>query len=95
VTTLYGTFPSPGILFDFLVLPFWTLSSFTLPAADILVKAAILNLMTHNEGVPGVVGQVLNIPVTCHPQHFPADKYEYASYQQNKDASVVEALKMD
>ena len=92
---MYGIFSSPGILFDFLVLPFWTLSSLTLPAADILVKAAVLALMTRNEDVPGVVGQSLNNPVTCHPQHFPADMYGYGSYQQNKDASVVDAPKID
>jgi acetyl esterase/lipase len=69
--------------------------SFTVPAVDILVKAAILALMTRDENVPGLVGQVLNIPVTCHLQHFPANKYEYGSYQQNKDASVVDAPKMD
>ena len=43
----------------------------------------------------GVIGQVLNIPVTCHPKHFPRDKYEYGSYEQNKGASVVDAPKMD
>jgi hypothetical protein len=51
--------------------------------------------MTRNEKVSGVLGQVLNIPVTCHPKHFPSDKYEYGSYQQNKDSSIVDAPKMD
>lgn len=58
------------------------------------VKAAALALKTRDENVSGVVGQVLNIPVTCHPKHFPADKYEYGSYQQNKDSSVVDTPKM-
>ncbi|RFU28432.1 hypothetical protein B7463_g7921, partial [Scytalidium lignicola] len=57
--------------------------------------AAVLAQMTRNEKVSGVLGQVLNIPVTCHPKHFPADKYEYGSYQQNKDSSIVDAPKMD
>jgi acetyl esterase/lipase len=65
------------------------------PAADLLVKAAALALMTRDENVSGVIGQVLNIPVTCHPNNFPEDKYEYGSYQQNKDGSVVGAPKMD
>lgn len=43
----------------------------------------------------GIIGQVLNIPVTCHPDLFPRDRYEYGSYEQNKDASVVDAPKMN
>ena len=27
-------------------------------------------------------GVIANVPVTCHPDHFPTDKYEYASYDQ-------------
>ncbi|KAK4989958.1 hypothetical protein LTR50_002869 [Elasticomyces elasticus] len=57
--------------------------------------ASVLAQMVRDEKVSGIVGQVLNIPVTCHPKHFPADKYEYGSYQQNKDASVIDAPKMD
>jgi len=44
--------------------------------------------------VTGIVGQVLNIPVTCHPKHFPKDKYEYTSYEQNKNASVIDGPRM-
>jgi acetyl esterase/lipase len=51
--------------------------------------------MTRDNGVTGVIGQILNIPVTCHPKLFPSDKYEYGSYQQNKDASIVDAPKME
>lgn len=51
--------------------------------------------MAREEKVSGILGQVLNIPVTCHPQHFPTEKYEYGSYDQNKDASVVDAPRMD
>lgn len=79
----------------FLWFPFWTSSLLALLIADFLVKAAVLALMTRDENVSGVVGQVLNVPVTCHPKHFPADKYEHGSYQQNKDAPVVDAPKMD
>jgi acetyl esterase/lipase len=51
--------------------------------------------MTRDERVSGVIGQILNIPVTCHPAFFPKSKYEYFSYSQNKDASVIDAPKMD
>ena len=43
----------------------------------------------------GIIGQVLNIPVTCHPSLFPTEKYEYGSYHQNRDASIIDAPKMD
>ena len=59
------------------------------------LKAAVLALMTRDENVSGVVGQVLNIPMTCHPRYFPADRYEYGSYQQNKDGSVVDTPKVN
>jgi len=57
--------------------------------------SAVLSQKARDEKFPGIVGQILNIPVTCHPRLFPADKYEYGSYQQNKDASVVDGPKMD
>jgi acetyl esterase/lipase len=44
--------------------------------------------------VSGIVGQILNIPVTCHPDLFPTDKYESGSFEQNKDSSVVDAPRM-
>ncbi len=65
------------------------------PVTDNLPKAAVLALKARDEKVSGILGQVLNIPVTCHPALFPKDKYEYFSYSQNKDASVVDAPKMD
>lgn len=43
----------------------------------------------------GVRAQVLNFPAVCHPKFFPHDKYEGGSYQQNHDASVVDAIKME
>jgi len=44
--------------------------------------------------VTGIIGQVLNIPVTCHPQHFPRDEFEYGSYDQNYDSTVVNKPRM-
>jgi acetyl esterase/lipase len=52
-------------------------------------------LKARDEGLTGVVGQVLNFPVTCHPKFFPHDKYELASYHQNYNASIVTALRME
>ena len=56
--------------------------------------AAVLTQKALHEGVTGIIGQVLNIPVTCHPKHFPVDDFEYGSYQQNASASVVSQAKM-
>ena len=58
-----------------------------------VVQSAALAQKCRNEGVSGVVGQVLNIPATCHPRFFPVDKYEYGSWQQNKAAPIVDAPK--
>ena len=57
-------------------------------------QAAVIAQMARDEKVSGIRGQVLNIPVTCHPDHFPADQFEFGSWGQNKDASVVDAPKM-
>lgn len=67
------------------------------PLQDIAhnLQAAVLALKARDEKVSGIIGQILNIPVTCHPDVFPKDKYEYGSYDQNKDASVVDAPKMN
>ncbi|EGY13576.1 alpha/beta hydrolase fold-3 domain-containing protein [Verticillium dahliae VdLs.17] len=57
--------------------------------------AAVIAQKARDAGMTGVRGQILNFPVTCHPKFFPADKYEYGSYQQNHDASVVCARRME
>ncbi|KAL2757944.1 hypothetical protein ACRALDRAFT_1074762 [Sodiomyces alcalophilus JCM 7366] len=43
----------------------------------------------------GLAAGALNFPAVCHPKFFPHDKYEGGSYQQNHDASVVDAIKME
>jgi len=58
------------------------------------LQAAVLALKARDEGLTGIIGQVLNIPATCHPAHFPAEKYEYGSFAQNKNATLVDAPKM-
>ncbi|KAL1888132.1 hypothetical protein Sste5346_009742 [Sporothrix stenoceras] len=56
---------------------------------------AALSLICRDTGIQGtIIGQVLNIPVTCHPAHFPADQYEYRSYEQNKEVPLVDAARM-
>lgn len=42
-----------------------------------------------------MVAQVLHFPITCHPQHFPRDRHEYQSYEQNRDTSVLAPRFMD
>ncbi|KAH7134491.1 lipase esterase family protein [Dactylonectria estremocensis] len=62
---------------------------------DIIPKqAAVITHTFHNDGVQGIVGQMLNIPVTCHPDHFPTDEYELYSYVQNAHAPIVGASRM-
>lgn len=58
-------------------------------------EAAALALRARDEGLEGIIGQVLNIPATCHPRHFPVSKYEFGSYKQNADAPIVSASRMD
>ncbi|KAI9745056.1 MAG: hypothetical protein M1818_001334 [Claussenomyces sp. TS43310] len=57
--------------------------------------SAVIAQRARDEGIGGIIGQVLNIPVTCHPAHFPAAKYEYGSYEQNKDSPIVDSAKMN
>lgn len=58
-------------------------------------QASVVALLARDQGVTGLVGQILTFPVTCHPKFFPTDKYELASYQQNHDASLVSAVRME
>ncbi|KAL3471490.1 alpha/beta hydrolase fold-domain-containing protein [Aspergillus californicus] len=51
--------------------------------------AAALALKDRDDGINAVVGQVLNMPNTCHPNYFPKDQYEYYSPEQNKDAPIM------
>lgn len=62
-----------------------------------LLQSAVLSMMARDKGVSGIIGQILNFPVTCHPKHQKdlSDKYELGSYIQNHDASVVSATRME
>jgi acetyl esterase/lipase len=57
--------------------------------------AAVVTLMARNEGITGIVGQILSMPVTVHPKFAPTDKYEMGSWQQNANASVVNSLRLE
>ncbi|KAF5008850.1 hypothetical protein FDECE_4874 [Fusarium decemcellulare] len=57
--------------------------------------AACLVLEARNEGVTGIMAQVLSFPIICHPKFFPVDKYEFGSYMQNANASVLNAVCME
>ena len=56
--------------------------------------AAVLAQVARDEGDSGIIGQVLNGPVTCHPKYFPKEKFEYTSWEQNKDASILPVTAM-
>lgn len=51
--------------------------------------AATLAIMARDTKEGGIIGQVLNGPVMCHPKFFPEGKYEYTSWEQNKNASIL------
>ena len=57
---------------------------------------AALSLKCKQDGEKGIIGQILNIPVTCHPKHFPAptEEVKYTSYDKNKDSIIVNSENM-
>ncbi|EXJ87218.1 hypothetical protein A1O3_04177 [Capronia epimyces CBS 606.96] len=58
-----------------------------------LTAAITLRARAH-DNLSGIVGQILNIPVTCHPQYFPSERYSHLSWSQNAEAPVVDAARM-
>ncbi|KAH8699481.1 alpha/beta hydrolase fold-domain-containing protein [Ilyonectria robusta] len=57
--------------------------------------AAVVALMARDESISGIVAQVLCFPVTCHPKFLPKDKYEFGSYRQNYEASIVTSARLE
>ncbi|KAF4872476.1 AB hydrolase superfamily protein [Colletotrichum siamense] len=57
--------------------------------------AAALAIECRDNGITGVIAQVLHFPIICHPKFFPREKYEYGSYIQNNDNPVIGALAME
>lgn len=51
--------------------------------------------MARDEGIKGIIAQILSFPVTCHPKFFLKEAYEMGSYQQNRNDSVVTAARME
>ncbi|KAF2802323.1 uncharacterized protein BDZ99DRAFT_483051 [Mytilinidion resinicola] len=58
-------------------------------SAGASIAASIAIELREEDALNGVIGQLLNIPVTCHPKQFPHDKYELNSYVQNAEAPTI------
>ena len=58
-----------------------------------LIAGLVLKLRDEN-GLHGIIGQMLNIPALCHPHFFPNERYELASYEQNADAPTINGRNM-
>ncbi|KAI0118178.1 alpha/beta hydrolase fold-domain-containing protein [Nemania sp. FL0031] len=57
--------------------------------------AAVLSIMARDDGVSGIIGQVLHFPALCHPKFLPRDKYEMGSDIQNADNAVLSTVKWE
>ncbi|KAB5575300.1 alpha/beta hydrolase fold-domain-containing protein [Coniochaeta sp. 2T2.1] len=61
--------------------------------------SAVMALMARDASISGIVGQILNFPITCHPRYFASLSetrgYELASYVQNKDDTWLSAMQME
>ncbi|KAK6382268.1 hypothetical protein LTS17_004155 [Exophiala oligosperma] len=57
-------------------------------------QAAIMAQRARDEGFKGIIGQVLNIPATCHPDLFPKEKYNHTSWKENFHAPIVDYPKL-
>ncbi|GAP92518.1 putative AB hydrolase superfamily protein [Rosellinia necatrix] len=53
--------------------------------------AAVMAIMARDDGVSGIVAQVLHFPSLCHPKFYPYDKYELGSHVQNASNCVLSA----
>src|SRR5688572_21584020 len=65
-----------------------------------VIQAAALAIMARDAGLPGIIGQHLSIPVTCHPKFFPEAErvhgpLELLSWEQNGNAPLVDAVRME
>lgn len=64
-------------------------------ALIVLTQAAALALKLRDDNaLDGVVGQLLNIPVLCHPRFFPHGDHELQSYQQNARSPTINGERM-
>ncbi|KAI2775229.1 alpha/beta hydrolase fold-domain-containing protein [Daldinia loculata] len=57
--------------------------------------APVVAIMARENGITGIIAQVLHFPAVCHPKFFPRDEYEYGSYIQNSENPVLSTLRME
>jgi acetyl esterase/lipase len=56
--------------------------------------AALALRLRDDELQDGVLGQILNLPAVCHPDHAPTDRFELNSYEQNANAPTINGQSM-
>ncbi|KAG9529386.1 hypothetical protein KCU93_g3575, partial [Aureobasidium melanogenum] len=69
-------------------------NSSTLGFSKDKIAAALTLKLRDSDAHIKLAGQVLNIPVTCHPRHFPQLDYELNSYEQNAESPTTNATHM-
>ncbi|KAI1276290.1 alpha/beta hydrolase fold-domain-containing protein [Xylaria sp. FL0933] len=57
--------------------------------------AAALSILARDDGVSGIIAQVLHFPSLCHTKFLPFDKYEFGSFIQNAENCVLSLCKFD
>ncbi|KAJ2978363.1 hypothetical protein NUW58_g4157 [Xylaria curta] len=57
--------------------------------------SAVLAIMARENGVTGIIAQVLHFPFLCHPKFYPYDKYELGSHIQNTENVVLSSVRFD
>lgn len=65
---------------------------------DAISQAASVALKARDKGTTGIVGQVLDFPMTCHPKLYPqggGGRLELRSYEQNADATTISSPLVD
>lgn len=54
-------------------------------------QSAVISLMASSPETKtsGIIGQILNYPVTCHLEHYPFEKYKLSSMEENANAPML------
>ncbi|OTA98760.1 hypothetical protein M426DRAFT_258111 [Hypoxylon sp. CI-4A] len=55
--------------------------------------AAALAIKARDNGITGIIAQILHFPALCHPLFWPKDKYEFGSYIQNAENCVLSTIR--
>lgn len=58
------------------------------------LTASLAIKLRDNNTASGILGQVLNIPAVCHPDHLPHDRFELNSYEHNAEAPTINGRMM-